>query len=145
MALKGLSFLETGQGEVRGKVPPPCPALLECDVGMAGQSELSPYLGCSLCKWHHQLAVGQNWATLLEGHAPRSSNRVQLPFHERGRGEVQEVEGSWGVPLQVTLQVLTKIHRASWPGACLGRSYLWVQDIWVASTRFSSELCGRHS
>lgn len=35
MALKGLSFLETGQGEVRGKVPPPCPALLECGAGMA--------------------------------------------------------------------------------------------------------------
>lgn len=47
--LKGLPFLEIEQGEVQGKMPPPCPALLECGAGVAGQSELSPHLGCSLC------------------------------------------------------------------------------------------------
>lgn len=97
--LKGLPFLEIEQGEVQGKVPPRCPALLECGAGMAGQSELSPHLGCSVCRWHHQLPVSQNWSTLLEGHAPRSSNRVQLLLHEGRKGEMKEMEGSWGVPL----------------------------------------------
>lgn len=41
--LRGLPFLATEQGEVQGKVPPPCPALLERGAGMAGQSELSPH------------------------------------------------------------------------------------------------------
>lgn len=82
--LKGALFLEIEQGEVQGRVPLLCPALLERGAGMAGQSELSPHLARSLCKRHHQLPVDQNWATLLGGDAPRSSSRVQLPLHEDG-------------------------------------------------------------
>lgn len=52
----------------------------------------------------------------------------------------------WKVPGEFPCVItLTKIHRASQPGTCLGRSYLWVQDIWVASAGFSSVLRGLHS
>lgn len=102
---KGLLFLEKEHSEMQVEVTPYSLALRDCGTVMVGQADFTS----SPWPLHTAPPAGQNWTTLLIGHALRTSSMVKEgAFIKVGEGRCKR----WQVPGEflfvITMLVLKK-------------------------------------